>query len=153
MRLLLAALALTASSHQGPGPGLSDAVWMASVTRWNQAVAWSYTVAAQEAQRRRNSRTITYTTGASNTAARTANPSQSPTSSSWDSVAACESGGDWNINTGNGYYGGLQMNMAFWHAHGGDQYAVRPDLASRGEQIAVAEQAGSRTPWPMCGSR
>lgn len=71
----------------------------------------------------------------------------------WDAVAQCESGGNWQINTGNGYYGGLQENMSFWHSHGGDQYAARPDLASRDQQIAVAEDAGSLAPWPVCGSR
>jgi hypothetical protein len=72
----------------------------------------------------------------------------------WDRVAACESGGNWAINTGNGYYGGLQMNMDFWRSYGArhevthDDGSVtleldhaRPDLASRSEQIAAAERA------------
>jgi uncharacterized protein YabE (DUF348 family) len=72
----------------------------------------------------------------------------------WDAVAACESGGDWQINTGNGYYGGLQFDLSTWAANGGDVYASRPDLASKAEQIAVADHlyalAGS-SPWPVCG--
>jgi hypothetical protein len=45
------------------------------------------------------------------------------------------------------------MDMAFWQSHGGAQYAARPDLATKDEQIAVANQSGSRAPWPVCGSR
>lgn len=75
----------------------------------------------------------------------------------WDRIAECESGGNWATNTGNGYYGGLQMNMQFWHSYGGDEFASRPDLASREQQIVVAERArdsgrGYR-PWPVCGAR
>ncbi|EYT82408.1 MULTISPECIES: transglycosylase family protein [unclassified Streptomyces] len=58
----------------------------------------------------------------------------------WDSIAACESGGDWNANTGNGYYGGLQFAQSSWIAAGGLQYAPRADLATRREQIAVARR-------------
>ena len=56
----------------------------------------------------------------------------------WDKVAACESGGNWHINTGNGYYGGLQFLTSTWLAHGGGQFAPRADLASREQQITVA---------------
>ena len=72
----------------------------------------------------------------------------------WDEVAACESGGDWSINTGNGYYGGLQFSQDTWEGHGGTQYAPSADQASKSEQIAVAEEvlanqgAGA---WPSCG--
>lgn len=72
----------------------------------------------------------------------------------WDQVAACESGGDWSINTGNGYQGGLQFSQQTWSGHGGDQYAPTADQATKEQQIAVAEQvlasqgAGA---WPNCG--
>ena len=56
----------------------------------------------------------------------------------WDRIARCESGGNWSINTGNGYYGGLQFNASTWLSNGGGQYAPRADLASREQQIAVA---------------
>ena len=73
----------------------------------------------------------------------------------WDRVAQCESSGDWSINTGNGYYGGLQFSLSTWQAMGGTMYAARPDLATREQQIAIAtklyEQAGS-SPWPVCGA-
>jgi uncharacterized protein YabE (DUF348 family) len=58
----------------------------------------------------------------------------------WDRVAQCESGGNWSINTGNGYYGGLQFSYSTWLAYGGDDFASRADLASRAEQITVANR-------------
>ena len=58
----------------------------------------------------------------------------------WDRVAQCESGGNWHINTGNGYYGGLQFSYSTWLAYGGGQFAGRADLASRAEQITVANR-------------
>ncbi|MFF7730706.1 transglycosylase family protein [Streptomyces sp. NPDC008001] len=60
--------------------------------------------------------------------------------STWDKVAECESGGNWAINTGNGYYGGLQFSQSSWNAAGGQKYADRADHASKGAQIAVAER-------------
>ncbi|MFJ4878127.1 transglycosylase family protein [Streptomyces sp. NPDC088745] len=71
----------------------------------------------------------------------------------WDKVAACESTNNWKINTGNGYYGGLQFRQATWNAYGGQAYAPRADLASKGEQIAVAERVlkgQGPTAWPVC---
>ena len=71
----------------------------------------------------------------------------------WDAIAACESGGNWAINTGNGYYGGLQFSAGTWRANGGSGSA---HLASREEQIRVAENVlrsqGIRA-WPVCGRR
>ncbi|GHF10618.1 MULTISPECIES: transglycosylase family protein [Streptomyces] len=60
--------------------------------------------------------------------------------STWDKVAQCESGGDWSINTGNGYYGGLQFSNSSWAAAGGTKYAPRADLATKSQQIATAEK-------------
>ena len=75
----------------------------------------------------------------------------------WDAIAACESGGNWYINTGNGYYGGLQFAQGSWEGAGGLQYAPRADLASREQQIATAvvlSNGGSNLGhWPVCGSR
>jgi hypothetical protein len=73
-------------------------------------------------------------------------------STAWDRIAACESGGNWAINTGNGYYGGLQFTQATWAGAGGLAYAPRADLASRDQQIAVASKLSSGN-WPVCGSR
>src|SRR5919199_4854409 len=57
----------------------------------------------------------------------------------WTGVAQCESGGDWHINTGNGYYGGLQFSQSTWAGYGGLAYAARADLATPDQQITVAE--------------
>ncbi|MDJ0345918.1 peptidoglycan DD-metalloendopeptidase family protein [Streptomyces sp. H10-C2] len=76
--------------------------------------------------------------------------------STWDKVAQCESTQDWHINTGNGYYGGLQFAASTWKAYGGTAYASRADLASKSQQIAIAEQVlRGQGPgaWPVCGPR
>ncbi len=72
----------------------------------------------------------------------------------WTGVAQCESGGNWSINTGNGYYGGLQFSQSTWAAYGGTAYAPRADLATQGQQIAIAEKVlAGQGPgaWPVCG--
>ena len=74
----------------------------------------------------------------------------------WDALAQCESSGDWHINTGNGYYGGLQEDETFWRNYGGLRFASRPDLASRAAQITVALRGlrvQGRGAWPQCGWR
>ncbi|WP_329200033.1 MULTISPECIES: transglycosylase family protein [unclassified Streptomyces] len=72
----------------------------------------------------------------------------------WDKVAACESTNNWHVNTGNGYYGGLQFSQSTWRAFGGTAFAARADLATKDQQIAVAEKVlkgqGPRA-WPACG--
>jgi hypothetical protein len=81
-------------------------------------------------------------------------PAQDTGRHDWNAVAQCESGGNWDINTGNGFYGGLQFTSSTWLAFGGAAYAPRADLAARSQQIAVAERvladqgAGA---WPTCG--
>lgn len=74
----------------------------------------------------------------------------------WDAIAQCESGGNWSINTGNGYHGGLQFNPQTWNAHGGNQYASRADLATREQQIEIAKRVQASQgwgAWPACTSR
>ena len=76
------------------------------------------------------------------------------TDGEWDQVARCESGGNWGINTGNGYYGGVQFNAGTWASHGGNQFAPSAQLATREQQIAVAERVlatQGRGAWPVCG--
>ncbi|MET7528702.1 transglycosylase family protein [Streptomyces goshikiensis] len=72
----------------------------------------------------------------------------------WNKVAACESTHNWHINSGNGYYGGLQFSQSTWRAFGGTAYAARADLATKDQQIAVAEKVlkgqGPQA-WPACG--
>ncbi|GAA4545211.1 transglycosylase family protein [Mycobacterium paraffinicum] len=76
------------------------------------------------------------------------------TDGEWDQVARCESGGNWGINTGNGYHGGVQFSSSTWASHGGGQYAPSAELATRDQQIAVAERVlatQGRGAWPVCG--
>jgi uncharacterized protein YabE (DUF348 family)/transposase len=71
----------------------------------------------------------------------------------WDALAACEAGGNWAINTGNGFYGGVQFDQNTWKRHGGLRYAPRADLATREEQLAIAEVTRARQgwgAWPVC---
>ncbi|MEU5631039.1 transglycosylase family protein [Streptomyces rishiriensis] len=77
------------------------------------------------------------------------------TASEWDTVAQCESGGNWSINTGNGYYGGLQFSASTWAAYGGTQYAAQANQASKSQQISVAEKvlaSQGKGAWPVCGT-
>ncbi len=74
----------------------------------------------------------------------------------WDALARCEAGGNWAINTGNGYYGGVQFDQNTWERNGGLRYADRADLATREEQIAIAEVTRARQgwgAWPTCSGR
>jgi resuscitation-promoting factor RpfA len=76
------------------------------------------------------------------------------TDSEWDRVAGCESGGNWAINTGNGYHGGLQFSPGTWAAHGGGEFAPTASQATREQQIAVGERVlatQGRGAWPVCG--
>ncbi|WNG86530.1 transglycosylase family protein [Mycobacterium sp. ITM-2016-00317] len=74
----------------------------------------------------------------------------------WDALARCEAGGNWSINTGNGYFGGVQFDQNTWERNGGLRYAQRADLATREEQIAIAEITRARQgwgAWPTCSGR
>jgi len=71
----------------------------------------------------------------------------------WDRLAQCESGGRWRIDTGNGYYGGLQISKSTWNAYGGRRLAAFPDNATKAEQIRVAERIQNGqgwNAWPAC---
>jgi hypothetical protein len=79
--------------------------------------------------------------------------SSTPSGSVWDKLAQCESGGNWSINTGNGYYGGLQFSLSTWRAYGG---SGMPNEASREEQIAIAKKLQADAgwgAWPACSSK
>ncbi|MDQ0601184.1 LysM repeat protein [Streptomyces canus] len=76
------------------------------------------------------------------------------TASEWDTVAQCESGGNWAINTGNGYYGGLQFSASTWAAYGGTAYAAQANQATKAQQIEIAEKvlaSQGKGAWPSCG--
>ena len=79
---------------------------------------------------------------------------QAASDSEWDTVASCESSGNWAINTGNGYQGGLQFSSSTWLSYGGGQFASAANMATKSQQIAIAEKvlAGQgRGAWPVCG--
>ncbi len=74
----------------------------------------------------------------------------------WDDLARCESGGNWAINSGNGYYGGLQFSLGTWQHYGGAEFAAYPHQATRDEQIIVAERLRAvrgYAPWPACRAK
>jgi hypothetical protein len=84
----------------------------------------------------------------------TATTASAAPASAWDRVAVCESTGNWHINTGNGFYGGVQFTKSTWAAFGGTKYAARADLASKGQQINIAEKvlaSQGKGAWPICG--
>ncbi|HXV92912.1 MAG TPA: transglycosylase family protein, partial [Pseudonocardia sp.] len=84
-------------------------------------------------------------------------PAPPATDPVWDRLAACESSGNWAIDTGNGYYGGLQFDLATWRDYRGTEFAPRADLATREQQILVAtrvrDDRGGYGSWPACARR
>ncbi|MEU5158833.1 transglycosylase family protein [Streptomyces sp. NPDC020875] len=115
---------------------------------------------ATKGKHRRPSKAAKFAAFAGITGAAIAAPLMGATSASaataaeWDKVAQCESGGNWSINTGNGYYGGLQFSPSTWAAFGGTKYASNAHLASKAQQIEIAEKvlAGQgKGAWPSCG--
>ena len=85
-----------------------------------------------------------------------ATPAEAATTTVWDRVAKCESGGNWKINSGNGFYGGVQFSASTWKAHGGKTYASQAHLATKAEQIAIARRVLARQgpgAWPTCSRR
>ncbi|KWX01927.1 hypothetical protein C3Y87_00200 [Carbonactinospora thermoautotrophica] len=83
----------------------------------------------------------------------TAVPAEAASVGVWDRLAMCESSGNWRINTGNGFYGGLQFTQSTWREFGGLKYAPRADLATRSEQITVAKRVlrvQGWNAWPTC---
>lgn len=85
-----------------------------------------------------------------------ATPAGAASTNTWDRLAGCESGGNWHVNSGNGYYGGLQFSQGTWRSFGGARFAFRADLASRPQQITIAEKvldAQGWGAWPACSRR
>ncbi|MCC9311126.1 LysM peptidoglycan-binding domain-containing protein [Kitasatospora sp. RB6PN24] len=83
----------------------------------------------------------------------TATTASAASTTTWNAVAQCESSGNWSINTGNGFYGGLQFTSSTWAAYGGTQYASQANLATPAQQIAIAEKVlADQGPgaWPVC---
>lgn len=91
------------------------------------------------------------------TAPAVSTPAPAANAGVWDQLAQCEAGGNWSINTGNGYYGGLQFAPGTWTGNGGGQYAPTANQATREQQIAVAEtirtKSGGYGAWPACSAK
>ncbi|MBV9026270.1 MAG: LysM peptidoglycan-binding domain-containing protein [Streptomycetaceae bacterium] len=84
----------------------------------------------------------------------TATSASAATQSQWAAVAQCESGNNWSINTGNGFYGGLQFTSSTWAAYGGTQFAPQANQATQAQQIQIAEKvlaSQGKGAWPVCG--
>lgn len=83
-------------------------------------------------------------------------PADAASDRTWNRLARCESGGRWHIDTGNGYYGGLQISKSTWDGYGGRRFARFPDNATRRQQIRVAERIQNGQgwgAWPTCSQR
>ncbi|MEJ7706750.1 MAG: transglycosylase family protein [Nocardioidaceae bacterium] len=105
--------------------------------------------------RRTAATSATLTAALASSAFLNASPASAADDSTWDALSQCESSGNWQINTGNGYYGGLQFSQSTWEAFGGTQYASRADLATREQQIATAEKVldvQGWGAWPACSA-
>ena len=105
---------------------------------------------------RRRAATVAATAGVAAVSPLLASAPAHADSVNWDAIAQCESGNNWSINTGNGFYGGLQFTQGTWNAYGGGKYASTANRASRSQQIAVAEkvlQGQGIGAWPVCGKR
>jgi resuscitation-promoting factor RpfA len=80
-------------------------------------------------------------------------PAHAAPTRTWDRIAECESGGNWHIDTGNGYFGGLQISKETWDGYGGGRFAAYPDNATKPQQIQVAERIQNGQgwgAWPSC---
>src|SRR5262245_61072829 len=102
-----------------PGPGLNEAVHYAQVQNWYAVATWNAAVEQNSRPKPRQTRSTA-------------------TNHTWDRIAECESSGNWQTNTGNGYFGGLQFLQSTWIAAGGLKYAPRADLATKTDQTAIA---------------
>ena len=83
-------------------------------------------------------------------------PASAASTATWDRLAQCESSGNWHINTGNGFYGGLQFTESTWTGFGGGRFASRADLATKAEQIAIAQRVlhvQGWGAWPSCSAQ
>jgi resuscitation-promoting factor RpfB len=128
--------------------------WFAEVEAAERAAAEQ--AAAEQAEAARRAEQARQAQQARQSAPRSASAPRVSGGSVWDTIAQCESSGNWAMNSGNGFYGGLQFTMQSWQYVGGTQYAAMPHQASREQQIAAAERLLARQgwgAWPACSSR
>ncbi|NYF97894.1 transglycosylase family protein [Janibacter cremeus] len=113
-------------------------------------------VAASPTRRRIAGVAVAGATAAVGSIASASTASASTSSGVWDAVAQCESGGNWSINTGNGFYGGLQFTTQTWQGFGGGKYAAQANQATKGQQIEIAQkvlQTQGPGAWPVCSQK
>ncbi|WP_394216871.1 transglycosylase family protein [Brachybacterium vulturis] len=111
---------------------------------------------SRSSERDSSSSSSSSSSGSSSSSSRSASAPTAPSGGVWDRLAQCESGGNWSINTGNGYHGGLQFSRSTWQAFGGGQYAPTADQASRSQQIAIAKKTQAAQgwgAWPSCTAK
>ena len=142
-----------ANRHQVPNPGLISVGQRLRLPGKPRVRAWLARAAQAEA-----ASTAAAPAAGGQTSAPVTAAGPVPASSSgvnWAAIAACESGGNWGANTGNGFYGGLQFTQGTWNAYGGGQYASSANQATPSQQMAVANRvlAGQGIgAWPVCGA-
>jgi len=145
-----------ANRHQVPNPGLITAGQRLRLPGGRQVKPWLARAAQAATAPAAAPAATTASTAPTASAPASVSPSALPAgSANWQAIAACESGGNWSANTGNGFYGGLQFSQGTWDAYGGGQYASSANLASPSQQIAVAERVlGGQGigAWPVCGA-
>lgn len=145
--------ALSSSPHTTFGLDLDRAIQQYHQKQANERAFYAAVMVEQERKAAEEAAHAAERERARQEAARPAPPPAVPTGNVWDRLAGCESGGNWAINTGNGYYGGLQFDLQTWQAWGGTGY---PHQNSRAEQIRVAENlraARGYAPWPACSRK
>jgi hypothetical protein len=142
--------------HQIPNPDAIVAGQKLSLSTWHPRKAWLARAAA--AASGASLASAPSSQGPSSLPVATSYPAAYPASSggvNWAAIAACESGGNWGTNTGNGFYGGLQFSEGTWLANGGGRYASTAAGASESQQISVAQRVLASQgigAWPVCGA-
>ena len=142
--------------HQMPNPNVIAAGQRLRLPASGHVPAWMARAAraAMPGAAAPSSATVPQAAAPASGSASTAAPASSG-GANWSAIAACESGGNWSANTGNGFYGGLQFTQQTWLAYGGGRYASSANLATPAQQIAVAQRvlAGQGIgAWPVCGA-
>jgi hypothetical protein len=143
-----------ANRHEVPNPSMVSVGQRLRLPGRHQVRPWLARAAQAATPAPAAAQTTSAPAATSPSSISTAVPSGSGGGVNWYAIAACESGGNWSADTGNGFYGGLQFTEQTWLGYGGGQYASSANLASPAQQIAVAERvlAGQGIgAWPVCG--
>jgi phage tail protein X len=141
-----------ANRRQVPNPGLISVGQRLRLPGTPQVRSWL----ARAAQAEASSAAVAPASGQASAPVTATGPVPASASGvNWAAIAACESGGNWSANTGNGFYGGLQFTQGTWDAYGGGQYASSANQATPAQQMAVANRVAAGQgigAWPVCGA-